>query len=173
MSSKRSWVISDTHFGHQLMVKGFEADGSKIRPWHDVEAMDEELVSNWNELIAPSDRVYHLGDVAINRRHLATISRCHGKKVLIKGNHDIFKLADYVAHFEDIRAYRVYTEHDVILSHIPLHPHNLTRFKRNIHGHLHRQIVRDAQGVPDPRYTCVCVEQTNYRPVLLDQLLAA
>ncbi|MGA1873758.1 MAG: hypothetical protein ACMUHY_08805, partial [Thermoplasmatota archaeon] len=39
-------------------------------------------------------------------------------KVLIKGNHDIFKLTDYTKYFRDIRGYHVMN--GLILSHIPI-----------------------------------------------------
>jgi hypothetical protein len=88
-------------------------------------------------------------------------------KVLIKGNHDIFKLQDYTPHFRDIRGYHVMD--GMILSHIPVHESNLYRFGTNIHGHLHSNRVMKDNGynkeVIDPRYYCVCVEQTDFKPV--------
>ena len=38
--------------------------------------------------VRPTDKVYHLGDVAINRNGLKALERLNGKKVLIKGNHE-------------------------------------------------------------------------------------
>jgi len=139
------------------------SDNSKLRPWTSVEEMDEALVANWNSVVNKKDKVYHLGDVVINRKALGTLSRLNGEKVLIKGNHDIFRLTDYTAHFKDIRAYHVLDK--MLLSHIPVHPDSKGRFKANIHGHTHSNRVLDSQGLIDEYYQCVCVEQINYTPI--------
>ena len=96
--------------------------------------MDEALVANWNRVVKPHDKVYHLGDVVINRKALHILYRLNGEKVLIKGNHDIFKLEDYTPFFKDIRGYHVMN--NFLLSHIPVHPNSKGRFAGNIHGHF-------------------------------------
>jgi calcineurin-like phosphoesterase family protein len=58
----------------------------------------------------------------------------------------------------------------MILSHIPLHPESLGRFGVNIHGHLHTGRVM-VEGKVDTRYHCVCVEQTDFRPILFEDVL--
>lgn len=165
--SGRTWVISDTHFGHVGVTQFLNADGTKLRPWDDPEEMDEAMVANWNRVVDDKDRVYHLGDVVINRRHLKTLGRLKGRKCLIKGNHDIFKLSDYTPYFDDIRAYNVIQHNGakVIMSHIPVHPNQLGRLGINIHGHLHSNVVGD------PAYINVSVEQIDYTPKLLQELL--
>lgn len=175
-----TWVISDTHFGHLGVTKFLNDDGSKLRPWDNIEDMDEHMVKVWNGTVSPTDRVYHLGDVAINRRHLITLSRLNGRLRLIKGNHDIFKLNDYLPYFDDICAYVVKKTPQggkCILSHIPVHPESLGRFGLNIHGHLHSNKVMDHRFPDkwqkvDPRYVNVSVEQIDYRPILLEDAIA-
>ena len=157
------FLTSDTHFGHLGVTKFLREDGTKLRPWDSVEEMDEALVANWNNVVRPNDKVYHLGDVVINRKALHTLHRLNGEKVLIKGNHDIFKLEDYTPYFKDIRGYHVMN--NFLLSHIPVHPLSKGRFTGNIHGHLHYNVI------DDPWYKCVCVEQTNYTPILFEQLM--
>ena len=96
----RVFLVSDTHFGHKGVCHFLREDGeTKLRPWDTPEEMDEAMVEYWNETVRPNDRVYHLGDVVINRKALSILHRLNGDKVLIKGNHDIFKLHDYTAHF--------------------------------------------------------------------------
>ena len=59
----------------------------------------------------------------------------------------------------------------MILSHIPIHEDSLGRFGVNIHGHLHANRVKK-DGVIDPRYHSVCVEQTpDYAPILFEDVL--
>jgi calcineurin-like phosphoesterase family protein len=71
----------------------------------------------------------------------------------------------------------------MILSHIPLHPESLGRFGVNIHGHLHANRVMKMRGVNvvtgkvlysdeiDVRYHCVGVEQTDFAPILFEDVI--
>jgi calcineurin-like phosphoesterase family protein len=154
---------------------------TKLRPWDNADEMDEEMVKRWNETVKPTDKVYHLGDVVINRKSLSIMSRLNGDKVLIRGNHDIFRDDEYRMYFRELRAYHVMN--GMILSHIPIHADSLGRFGVNIHGHLHTGRVRKPRGVNastgevlysnevDPRYHCVCVEQTDFRPILFEDVI--
>ncbi len=153
---------------------------TKLRPWTNPQEMDEYMIDAWNSVVKPHDKVYHLGDVVINRKALQTLNRLNGDKVLIRGNHDIFRDEEYRPYFRAIRAYHVLD--GMILSHIPLHESSLGRFGVNVHGHLHARRVLLPRGVDaktgttlysdkvDTRYHCVCVEQTNYRPISLEEL---
>lgn len=159
----RTFLTADLHFGHVGVCKfttwdPVKLEAVKLRPWDDIHDMNAALVDNWNRVVRPEDKVYVLGDVCMSRKHLSLVGWCNGRKVLIKGNHDTLKPDAYLRYFDDIRAYKVFD--DCILSHIPLHPSSLGRFKRNIHGHLHNSTVVD-----DDRYICVSVERTGYFPV--------
>jgi calcineurin-like phosphoesterase family protein len=163
------FLVSDTHFGHTGVCKFMRSDGvTKLRPFTDPDEMDEEMVKRWNERVKPNDKVYHLGDVVINRKALKVMSRLNGDKVLIRGNHDIFRDDEYRLYFRELRAYHVMN--GMILSHIPIHSESLGRFGVNIHGHLHDNRVRLNDEI-DPRYHCVCVEQTDFAPILFEDVL--
>lgn len=163
------FLTSDTHFGHTGVCRFTRNDGvTKLRPWTDPDEMDEEMVKRWNETVRSNDKVYHLGDVVINRKALKTLGRLNGDKVLIRGNHDIFRDDDYRQYFRELRAYHVMN--GMILSHIPIHTESLGRFGVNIHGHLHANRVMLGNTI-DPRYHCVCVEQTDYRPMLFEDVM--
>lgn len=176
------FLYSDPHFGHAGVCRFTCDDGvTKIRPWTDPNEMDEEMVRRYNERIGPKDKCYWLGDCVINRRCLPTIGRLNGDKVLIRGNHDIFRDDEYRRYFRELRAYHVMN--GMILSHIPLHPESLGRFGVNIHGHTHQRRVMKANGFNtetgqvtygdeiDPRYWCACVEQTDFAPILFEDAL--
>lgn len=163
----KTWVIADTHFSHANILTFKRDDGTPLRPFTTVEEMDETMIKNWNERVHPQDRVYVLGDVLFHRRHLHLLGRLTGRLVLVKGNHDVLKLKDYLPYFDDIRAYVVqkYQDKKVILSHIPIHGDSLGRFGLNVHGHLHYKTVGDS------RYRCVSVEHTDYSPIELYKVL--
>ena len=176
------FLVSDTHFGHEKTCTVFKRnDGTPLRPFSGAEEMNEEMIRRWNDRVRPNDKVYHLGDVVINRKFLHVLRRLNGDKVLIRGNHDIFKLSDYTEHFRDIRGYHVMN--GLILSHVPVHLESLGRFGCNIHGHLHANRVMKVAGVDvrtgdikyrdeiDPRYFNVSVEQIDYTPILFEDVL--
>lgn len=175
------WLISDTHFGHEKTCTVFKRnDGTPLRPFSCAEEMDEFMIKAWNERVRPNDKVYHLGDVVISRKSLSILSRLNGDKVLIRGNHDIFKLEDYNEYFRDVRGYHVMN--GLILSHIPVHTDSLARFGCSIHGHLHANRVMKPRGVDtktgeilygneiDPRYFNVSVEQIDFAPILFEEV---
>lgn len=167
----KTWCVGDHHFGHRNILNFLGTDGELLRGAHfkDIEDHDEQLIANHNELVAPGDRVYLLGDVSISRRGIANLGRLNGRLVLVKGNHDIFPLKDYLPYVDDIRAYVVHKDPDtggkVILSHIPVHPDSLGRFGTNIHGHLHQN------KLDDPNYVCVSLEHTDYKPIEVQKAL--
>lgn len=178
------FVISDTHFGHTNSWEKFKLeDGSPLRPFTSTEEMDETMIERWNAKVQPQDTVYHLGDVVINKKYLHLVERLNGRKILIRGNHDIFGDEQYyLAGFEQIHGVRVFVD-KFILSHIPLHPDCVTeRFKVNVHGHLHaNEVMTRSRPAPyvdtcgdriDPRYLCVSVEHTNYEPLHFDEVQA-
>jgi calcineurin-like phosphoesterase family protein len=176
-----TFLVSDTHFGHKGVCHFMRKDGeTKLRPWDTAEEMDEEMVKRWNDTVRPGDKVYHLGDVVINRKALGIMRRLNGDKVLIRGNHDIFRDDEYREHFRELRAYHVLN--GMILSHIPVHESSMGRFKLNVHGHLHSNRVMKPTGFNnktgeivygdeiDNRYHCVCVEQTDFAPILFEDV---
>jgi len=167
----RTWLYSDPHFGHQNILKFDTYKGDKLRPlWDDIDKHDNDLITWYNELVNDEDRVYILGDIAMNRKGLdKSLPFLKGRKVLVKGNHDEDKLSYYGKYFEDIRG--VVSKQGFVLSHVPLHPDSLERWGLNIHGHLHNNVVKLSSGEVDNRYRCVCVEQTNWRPILLEKVL--
>jgi len=170
---KNTWFISDLHFGHANIIVFTDEKGDRMRPFFSVEEHDETIIRNHNDLVRPEDRVYVTGDVAMDKAHIEKVGRLNGRKVLIKGNHDIFTLADYTPYFEDIRACKIYREHGLIVSHIPVHAAQLEhRWKANAHGHNHSKLVTVANmREPDRRYINLCLEQTHFRPVSLDDVV--
>ena len=166
------------------MIRFVDKDGKKIRDFKTIEEHDNTLINNINAVVKPADRLYFMGDVAINQRCIPMLERINGRKKLIKGNHDIFHLKKYTPYFEDIISYRVYPKHGMIFSHIPVHPCQLEfRFKYNVHGHMHSNKIMGGSPVdkddkriyhpmqPDPRYLNICPEHTFMKPVSFEDIL--
>jgi calcineurin-like phosphoesterase family protein len=178
-----TFFASDHHLGHQAMLNFFKADKvTPLRSFANMDEMNEHIIAQHNAVVKPSDTIWFMGDVVINRRYLWLISRFNGRKRLIMGNHDIFKNEDYLkAGFEDLHAFRKFD--GFACTHIPVHPDHLGRWGVNVHGHTHSNNVVEKSiktlmptshyEKPDPRYICVCMEQLNdYTPVSLEEIRA-
>ena len=79
-----TWIISDTHFGHENIIKYCN------RPFSSVEEMDARMIKLWNNVVKKNDIVYHLGDFGVgNKEYISKIvSKLNGRIFLILGNHD-------------------------------------------------------------------------------------
>lgn len=163
------FLCSDHHFGHESMMKFTKADGSPLRVFQDATHMNEYMVMQHNRVVAPRDKVYFLGDLAMSKKFLPILHRMNGEKVLIRGNHDLEPANVYMNYFKDVRGCHQFD--GMLLTHIPVHPGTLYRWKVNVHGHLHANRVLLENGQIDNRYYSVCMEQLDdYTPISLEQL---
>lgn len=144
----RVFYIGDLHFGHRNILKfsGLERGNYTL---NSVEEHDEWIIQQWNKQVTKRDIVWVLGDVLFNSDRFPLLDRLNGTKHLVLGNHDDFKLEQYIEKFGRVAA--LVRRKGVWLSHAPIHPVDL-RGKPNIHGHVHRYTV------DDPWYYNVSVE---------------
>lgn len=159
------WFLSDPHGGHENIIKYCN------RPFANAQEMDEALIERHNSVVRPQDHYYHLGDVAMRKRHLAYVSKLNGHGRLIEGNHDIFAVEDYLkAGYEKVMAMRVLDlpnrAGNVLFAHIPIHPASMGRFRAQVHGHIH-----DAPSYGWP-YINISAEVINYTPISWDEIVA-
>lgn len=158
------FVIADLHFGDEATCTRYRRpDGSPLRPFANAREMDGEIVRRWNETVGDRDTVYVLGDIG-RRRNALTVRELTGVKHLVGGNGDDLAAIMGWGLFESIGVVKYLP--GFLMTHIPVHPSQLDRRTVNVHGHLH------ARSLDDPRYLCVSVEQTEFRPVRLDCLNA-
>jgi calcineurin-like phosphoesterase family protein len=167
-----TWVISDTHFRHEAILTFKDYAGKPPRDgFESVDHMDQVMMDNWNDTVKPEDTIYHLGDVLFGHNKVEwmeeNFTKLNGTKHLILGNHDNPKFLS--PFFKSISLWK--DMDGLILSHAPLHPSTLAESHRfgtnpvlNVHGHIH------SNPSPEGPYKCVSVEQTDYKPVNLDEL---
>ena len=168
------WVTSDSHWNHVNILRFTDSNtGKLIRPeFKDVTDMNETMIRNWNSVVKPGDKVYHLGDVFFGDKEWfkSMWSRLNGSKRLIVGNHDDVKFLSSGGFFAKVMMWRMFPEFNILMSHVPLHDSGLYRGSTkdspmlNVHGHIHQN------KSPKGPYHCVCVEQTNYTPVHIEDL---
>ena len=170
------YLSSDPHFGHENILKFTKEDGSPLRVFEDATHMNEYMVMQHNRVVQPNDKWYCLGDLAMHKKFLPILNRMNGEKILIRGNHDTESASEYLKYFKDVRG--SHQLEGMLLTHIPIHPESLSRWKANIHGHLHSNRVMLPQSPAtiypakiDHRYYSVCMEQLDdYTPVSIEQV---
>jgi calcineurin-like phosphoesterase family protein len=174
---RRSFVISDHHFAHDKLYSFRRPDGSLLRPWAaNAAEADEMMIEAHNSIVRNQDTTYFGGDVAIKASGLKLLSRMNGRKVLIRGNHDIFRLKQYAEHFADIRG--THKIGRIILSHYPLHRRSIPKWcQANLHGHTHANDVqrRTWWGAyrPDPLYRNMSIEKIGIAPIDIEEIIAS
>jgi len=161
------WFTSDTHFYHTNIIKYCD------RPYKDADEMNYKLIQNWNSVVKHDDIVYHCGDFCLgNKDKIANIAhQLNGRKFLICGNHDAYKATDYMQlGFEWATRHPIIYNKYLILSHEPVFL-NANSVFGNVHGHCHQNEHRSMPKNGDPNlYFNVCVEKTNYTPILLSEI---
>lgn len=147
----RYWIITDTHFGHNKLVK----DG--LRP----ENFEDKIIRNCVKMIKEDDILIHLGDVSFYNdqywHELFLTSILSRNNILVRGNHDKRTLSWYYKAgwnfvVEDFTL-SIYGEH-ILFSHRPVFD---PKFSMNVHGHLHDSSHRKADL--RPYNECVSIEE--------------
>jgi calcineurin-like phosphoesterase family protein len=168
------WLISDTHFNHANIINFKDRiTGELVRgQFSSVDDMNQCMLDKWNETVKDGDTVIHCGDVLFGENKVdwlqANFAKLPGKKRLVLGNHDNVKfLAPF---FKDIQLWIELP--GIICTHTPLHISTMNESHRwgddgpgiNAHGHIH------SNPSPEGPYKCVCVEQTNFAPINIDEV---
>ena len=154
----RVFGTSDWHLGHKAILKYRKC-------FTTIEEHDRTLIENHKRAVRKNDTTYFFGDMCFTEESLELIEELKGKKILIQGNHDGQYIKDkrkLWEVFDDIIALKNYK--GVWFSHCPIHESEL-RGKYNIHGHTHSAIV------DDHRYFNICVEQTDYKPLQIKEVI--
>lgn len=149
------WLISDEHYFHERMLE------YQRRPWTRTKEQIHAMVNWHNELVAPEDTVWHLGDLCFteNWRELwHLLKKLNGRHHMVFGNHDWMYIWNYIE-AGIISAHTSFQLEDYILVHDPAVAGVLTD-KKFIHGHVHSAGLQIA-----PNCYNVSVEMHNYRPV--------
>ena len=98
--------------------------------------MNTALVERWNSVVTPTDTVYVLGDMfwGGEAKAVSVLDSLNGKKVLIVGNHDRCKNAEFKKRFVQIASYMEIVDgaRHVVLCHYPM-----PCFKNHFHGWYH------------------------------------
>ena len=138
LEQKNFYILSDTHF-YRNAVYNKEVSQKDIR----------DFIAKYNNRIKDNDIVLFLGD--ISTRHIVKpefsyikdklkeiFSKLRGKKILIRGNHDIVLEDSFyikVLGFEFVTNKLLLPNKKILLTHVPSDVSKTDLF--NIHGHIH------------------------------------
>jgi calcineurin-like phosphoesterase family protein len=165
-SKAKRWFISDLHLNHDKMLE-LDDSGQPYRPFSSIDEMNNTILENINECVKDDGRLFVLGDVLFKPAtsyHL--LERLPKRSILILGNHDTLTSNNYyLNYFKKVVLWINFEEYDFVCSHVPLMPEMFRNVAFNVHGHTHKHKLNDA------RYINVCVENTDYKPVSLEQIL--
>lgn len=155
------FFIADTHFSEENIIR------YENRPFSSTEAMNEELIANWNKQILATDEVYVLGDFGAHGNEKQILERLNGIKYLVKGNHDTQSNEYYrQAGFQEVYDCTIILEQFWILSHEPLYV-NANMPYANLFGHVHNSpLFKDYSK----QHFCVSVERIQYMPIAFEEI---
>jgi len=160
---RNRWVISDTHFSHNNIIRYCD------RPFDGILPMNATIIQNWNSVVSPEDEVFHNGDVALGPFVAVPdiIKQLNGYKILILGNHDRKAKQMRSVGFDEVYQDKV-IEHNGVrlwLNHYPIFAER--KADMHLYGHVHNCTPKDA-----PKWSRnMCVEVNNYTPVSLDVIV--
>ena len=158
-----TWIWSDLHLHHANIIRYCE------RPFGSRDEMDEALFDAWYEHVREADTIICVGDLALggslDSRRLERVRGMPGRKLLVRGNHDFDRNGRVAATGCD-HAWMTLVipgTPPLVLTHMPLD--EMPNEAVNVHGHTHNNTALRAGP-----YVNVCVEQTEYRPLRLDDV---
>lgn len=181
----KKFYISDWHYGHRNII-AFDN-----RPFVSVEEMNSELIRRWNEVVAPQDTVYVLGDMfwCTTKEAVPVLEKLNGAKVLIKGNHDrsggdsafrkqFVKISEYMEIDDDGRK--------VVLCHYPIpcfknHFYGWYHLYGHVHNSFEAHMMEHVKREMTDLYNKQCemynvgsmMPYINYKPRTLEEIINA
>jgi calcineurin-like phosphoesterase family protein len=192
------WIITDTHLGHASLVEDkFRPAGFEDKILRGLENCFRGR-SDWTEnLSTADDTLIHLGDVCFgdDEKWNKLITGWHGKKWLVRGNHDKKSDTYYLEHGWDwVGESMVLTAFGkkILFSHMPqpiqstavfpgkdgsMHMANVS-YDLNIHGHFHTFGLNKVEEkepelfkILTPKHRLISMEELHYVPVKLKTII--
>ena len=169
-----TWVVSDTHFGHDNIV-GF---------CHRPEDHEQVMIAEWRAHVPDDATIIHLGDLCYKGnarfKHITAKELTGDRKVLVMGNHDRQRMSFYRdCGFRIWRPFKImFNGREVSFSHYAWNDEEdagpMPPWAWRIHGHIHNNGYSRGPYTPFLKnHINISVEQTKYRPVNLKVLLDA
>ena len=136
--------------------------------------MHETIIRNHNEVVPENGLLYILGDVAMGKDVASVVTmlnRMNGRKVLIRGNHDVIMMKEQSFRdcFEMIAEYYRPTlhGHKIAMFHYPIAEWDQAyRGSWHLHGHIHLGVA----PIEPSKFLNVGIMNNNYFPFSFKQI---
>ena len=158
----KTWFTSDTHFGHENIIRYCN------RPFNSLRMMDEVLANNWNARVKNDDIVIFLGDFCFRGESKPSVylDKLNGHITFLRGNHDNNNSLN--AKIESIVMY--ISKRWIYCTH---RPENCNpNFRINLVGHVHEKWKVKRVDFRT-HLVNVGVDQWKYSPVSFGEILKA
>lgn len=169
---KKTWFISDTHFGSSRALE------LSKRPFINTRDMDMTMIRNWNSRVSPNDVVYHLGDFG----NYDVMKYLNGNVTLVTGNYEKDEqnvsglgMIDFYDHlildygFKGVSFKSVQIEipgiGDVVLTHEPLDAKAEKDVDFSLFGHIHGRQRMKRYGMD------IGVDANYFRPTSEEEII--
>jgi calcineurin-like phosphoesterase family protein len=144
--------------------------------------MDKTIITNWNAVVKPEDRVYHLGDFSYYnfRDTMELLFELNGTIMFVYGNHDktmreiesysnknwgaeINKKIVFLGNMFETKV----EEQDIVFNHYAMRVWNKSHYGAwHLYGHSHGSLPDD----PTSHSIDVGVDVHGYRPISFDEV---
>lgn len=152
----KTFVTSDTHFGHVNIIRYCN------RPFGSVTQMNDAMIERWNARVGLDDVIYFLGDFAMGPKvdpafTASMLLQLNGFKHIMLGNHDQpskwgpglravvqeYRIEDCEVHDAQIVNTRIDGK-EFVMCHFPISAwENEHHGSIHLHGHVHTQYSQD------------------------------
>lgn len=161
------YVTADPHFSHQGILKH--------RNFISVEHMNEYLIAQWNSTVMnKNDDIYIIGDFCFAGKEKGTeiLKRLRGRKHLVLGNHDNYKISNSKDDFQSVTHYKKlkYEKKKFILFHYPIYSwESMYKGSIHLHGHVHTGEHREDKKLKN-KYN-VGVDVNSFKPIAITDFI--
>ena len=181
------FFVADLHCGHKNVL-AFDN-----RPYVDIEAHDNDIISRWNKVVGINDTVWILGDFSWHNatKTLEIFNQLNGNKNLCIGNHDykLLRNRDIRGLFNEIVDYKeiqLSNGFGIVLSHYPIpcfnkhyygwyhlygHVHN--SFEWHMMEHVKREMVELYDKPCNMFNVGIMIPYMEFKPKTLEEILIA
>lgn len=156
--------ISDLHLGHKNICN-FRSGFNSLEE-HDAIIKDNILSS-----VSKRIKLYLLGDIAFTGEAgdwiVDELFKYCPNTVIVLGNHCSKEGKENIIKYVQagIKIHGLTTYKDAWLTHCPIHPDEIRKKTRVVHGHTHNH------NIDDDRYFNASCENINYKPIRWDEIL--
>lgn len=160
------FFTGDLHLGDEN-IRVYEK-----RPFKNIGEMDNAIVENWNSAVSEEDLTIVVGDVGVYsvEQMKSIIGQLKGDKILIKGNHDLFRSNEVWKEvgFKEVSDYFIIYNKWFIVQHEPPDYYNENTPFFWIYAHVH---ATEMYQTITRRSACVSTERWNFAPVELTKII--